>query len=295
MTERPVLSYLTVRPLLLAWQEGKRQASTSLDLGLSTCTVGLGPGGATLPDGQTLSWDVLYDIADSDLACFEVAEGDAVKIRAFSEEFNRSYSLMPTGGAPTMLISGVLMHRIKGIDPHGDTLRKVRTIAPLSGRVLDTCTGLGYTAIQAARTADQVVTIELDPTALEIARRNPWSRNLFGNPRIEQRLGDAFDVVPTLGDATFSRIIHDPPTFSLAGDLYSAVFYRQLYRVLAPKGRLFHYIGDLSSRSGRTVVRGVLRRLHEAGFSRVEPRPKVFGVIARKQRGRFTPSPQALT
>ena len=71
--------------------------------------------------------------------------------------------------------------------------------------------------------------------------------------------------------------------FSLAGELYSGEFYRHLYRVLARKGRLFHYIGDLESRSGRNVARGVVRRLQEAGFSRVVRRPEAFGVVAYKE------------
>ena len=120
-----------------------------------------------------------------------------------------------------MLIAGFVMHRIKDIDPMQDTLRKIAAISPISGRVLDTATGLGYTAIEAARTADEVVTIELDPGAQEIARLNPWSRSLFISPNIHQIMGDAYEVVPTFEDESFTRIIHDPPTFSLAGDLYS--------------------------------------------------------------------------
>src|SRR5438128_7660937 len=103
---------------------------------------------------------------------------------------------MPTERAPTMLLSGIPMHRIKGIDPHEDTLRKIRAVAPVSGRVLDTATGLGYTAIEAARTAAEVVTIEIDPTVLEVARRNPLSRSLFSSPRIRQLIGDSVEAVP---------------------------------------------------------------------------------------------------
>jgi hypothetical protein len=68
--------------------------------------------------------------------------------------------------------------------------------------------------------------------------------------------------------------------FSLAGDLYSGEFYRELYRVMRRKGRLFHYVGDLDSRSGRNVVKGVARRLEEAGFSRIVRKPGAFGVVA---------------
>ena len=55
------------------------------------------------------------------------------------------------------------MHRIKGTDPIRDTKEKLKALGPVSGRVLDTATGLGYTAIEAAKTADHVLTLELDP------------------------------------------------------------------------------------------------------------------------------------
>jgi predicted methyltransferase len=189
---------------------------------------------------------------------------------------------MPTQGAPTMLISGIPMHRFKGIDPHEDTLRKIKAIAPITGWVLDTATGLGYTAIRAAESAERVVTIELDPAALEVARLNPWSRALFENRNIKQIVGDSFNEIGGFDNGAFARIIHDPPSFSLAGDLYSGEFYRELYRVLGRGGRLFHYIGDLDSKSGRSVARGAMHRLKEAGFSRVTRRPEAFGLVAYK-------------
>jgi predicted methyltransferase len=234
------------------------------------------------PDGRWLSWDAIEEIERNDTVCFLAEEYQAEKIQRFSNTFNRFYSLMPTTGAPTLLISGIPMHRIQGTTPDRDTRAKVRTIAPLAGRALDTATGLGYTAIEAIRTAEQVVTIELDPVVLDIARLNPWSRSLFENPKIEQIVGDSFDVVQTFEDESFSRIIHDPPMFSLAGDLYSGECYRHLFRILKQKGRVFHYIGDLESRSGRNVLKGVMRRLQEAGFSRIVRQPEAFGVVAYK-------------
>ncbi|HNS51150.1 MAG TPA: methyltransferase domain-containing protein [Anaerolineae bacterium] len=277
-----VLSCFHAGPLLHARGQGLARTSTSLDLGLTSCEVGLSGEGVILPGGDTLPWEEVEAVADDELACFEVHDAQAFPIRRFSEELNRSYGLMPTRGAPTLLVSGIPMHRIQGTDPLRDTYAKVRTVAPMLGHVLDTCTGLGYTAIQSARTAEQVVTIELDPQVLEVARLNPWSAGLFGDPHIVQIVGDAYDVVATLEDGRFSRIVHDPPTFSLAGDLYSGAFYRELWRVLRRGGRLFHYIGDLNSRSGHGVARGVVRRLQEAGFSQVIRRPEAFGVVASK-------------
>jgi predicted methyltransferase len=257
-------------------------AVTSLDLGLTAANVTLEARRVVLPDGQWLSWESVEEISASELGCFSVMDSVVEKIQFFSEFLSRVYSLMPTAGAPTLLVSGIPMHRIKGIDPHRDTLKKVRTIGPLKGRVLDTCTGLGYTAISAAETADEVLTIELDPTVLEVARLNPWSRLLFESPRIRQIIGDSFEEIQAFEDQSFSRVLHDPPMFSLAGELYSGAYYQQLYRVLKPRGRMFHYIGDLSSRSGRNVARGVVRRLQDAGFSRVVRRPEAFGVVVYK-------------
>jgi predicted methyltransferase len=148
--------------------------------------------------------------------------------------------------------------------------------------VLDTATGLGYTAIEAAKTADHVTTFELDPTVLEIARLNPWSQALFDNPRITQCLGDSYDLIKGFEAESFTRIIHDPPALALAGQLYAGQFYAELCRVLRRGGRLFHYVGDPESKSGRNVTRSVTRRLLDAGFTQVTRRPRAFGVVAFK-------------
>jgi predicted methyltransferase len=273
---------MQVAPLLEARRKGLAQVETSPDLGLTKVLVEINAGGVGFPGGEQLSWEQVEKIQKSESVCFVVEDGVARPIQVFSEETNRLCSLYPTTGAPSMLIGGFVMHRVRDIDPMQDTLRKVRTLAPISGRVLDTATGLGYTAIEAAKSADEVVTIELDVGAQAIARLNPWSRALFENPKITQLMGDAFEVVPTLEAENFTRILHDPPAFSLAGQLYSGEFYRQLYRVLRRGGRLFHYIGDLNSKSGGTVTKGVLRRLQEASFTRVTRRPEAFGVVAYK-------------
>lgn len=277
-----VLSYLQVKPILQARAANLTTVEVSLDLGLTTAVLTLHPSGVTLPDGRSLTWEQLQEICDNEQVCFQVNDDHIEKIQRYSGYLSRFYSLMPTESAPTMLVSGIPMHRIKGTNPYRDTLSKIKAIAPLRGQVLDTAMGLGYTAIEAAKTAAHVTTIELDPTVLEICRCNPWSQELFHNPKITRIIGDAGDKVEQFEKERFTRIIHDPPTFSLAGELYSARFYRQLYRILRPKGKLFHYIGDPKSKSGSSVTRGVVRRLQEAGFRRIVPRPQAFGVVAHK-------------
>jgi len=241
---------------------------------------------ATLSDegvhfpGGVVDWAVLEEIDASPRACFEIRASGARELRVFSEETQWVRSLWPTGSAPASIVAGFPMHRIQDIDPQEDTRRKTEAAAPLHGEVLDTATGLGYTAIQAARTASCVVTIELDPAALELARCNPWSDELFSSPKIQQRIGDAAEQVAELGSGRFSAVIHDPPTLKLAGALYSTEFYRQLHRVLQRGGRLFHYVGDPQSQSGKRITPGVIRRLQDAGFVRVTPLPRAFGVGA---------------
>lgn len=277
-----ILSHFQATPLLQARREGRPCAETSTDLGLTAVEVHLCPESVQFPGGEELNWETLEEIAASQNACFHYVRGSARKIDTFSEFTGRYYSLMPTTAAPTMLISGIPMHRIKDTDPFRDTLSKIRSIAPIAGRVLDTSTGLGYTAIEAAKTAEQVITIELDPAVLEIARLNPWSQSLFDNPAIQQIVGDSFQEIAEFEGGSFSRIIHDPPTLSLAGDLYSLAFYRQAHRVLKHGGRMFHYVGSPESKSGARVTSGVVRRLQEAGFRQVHRRPKAFGLVAYK-------------
>jgi predicted methyltransferase len=279
-----VLSHHQARPLLEARAAGARTQAISLDLNLSLTQVELGEAGVRLPDGQRLPWSEVEQIAGDENTCFFIEDGEAIKIQFFSEFLNRAYTLYPTESAPTMLVSGLPMHRIKGTNPREDTLAKIKAAQPV-GQVLDTAMGLGYTAIAAARRGDveAVTTVELDPAVLKICSLNPWSQELFDNKKIERTMGDALEVISSLEDGRFSTVVHDPPTFSLAGHLYSLEFYEESYRVLTRTGRLFHYIGDLQSRSGAGMARGVRQRLRSAGFERIVDRKQAFGVVAYKQ------------
>jgi len=267
-----------------AWLAARGQVAvlrTSLDLGRTEAEVRLGAEGVELPTGERLDWAAVARVAEDLSGCYRLEGKDLVRIQAFSSRTGRAYSLYPTPTAPTLLISGIPMHRIKGTDPWQDTLSKVRVANP-RGWVLDTCMGLGYTAIAAARTAERVLTIELDPEVVALARQNPWSQPLFTDPRIQVLIGDGAELLSALASGVFSCVIHDPPTFALAGELYTLEFYREVMRVLRPRGRMFHYIGDPESKSGRAVTARVRERLRQAGFQRLTPAPRAFGLLAGK-------------
>ena len=275
-----VLSHFQAKKLILARKQ-LPQIELSLDLGLSEVQVDLGEK-VIFTEQESLDWQTIEEIVKKDNTCFFVEGGDAVPIQTFSEEFDRVYTLYPTESAPTMLISGIPMHRIKDTNPWTDTTSKIEAFGFIGENILDTTTGLGYTAIQAAEFAKQVTTIELDPATREIAKKNPWSIPLFSNPKINQLYGDSVDVIRDFADNEFNGIIHDPPMFNLAGELYSLDYYRQTHRVLKQKGRMFHYIGNPDSKTGERVTRGVVDRLKSAGYSRVINKPNTFGILAVK-------------
>jgi hypothetical protein len=267
---------------ILAHRRDIGEIEASPDLGRSQVKVRVHPEGACFPNGTSISWRKLEVILAERNGCFVADHEGLWRIQAYSETTQRAYSLMPTEKAPTLLVSGIPMHRIKGTDPQADTMEKIAALGRIRGWILDTATGLGYTAIAAAETADKVVSIELDAVVLEIARENPWSRELFGDSNIDRVIGDSAQLIQGFPAELFQAIIHDPPTFSLAGELYSRGFYAELRRVLRDGGRLFHYVGDPNSRLGRNTTRGVVHRLEAAGFRRIGLAPKAFGVVARK-------------
>jgi predicted methyltransferase len=282
MPTRILLSHYQAAPLVRARRLGETQVRTSVDLNLTMTFAQLTGAGVELPDGRVVPWPVIDEIAPNKTGCFAVDGDEFEKVQIFSQATGRPVTLYPTPGAPTILLSGIPMHRIKDSNPFQDTLTKIRSLGPITGRVLDTATGLGYTACQASRSAKRVITIELDPAVAAIARVNPWSKELFESPKIERLLGDTYDVVNGFRDECFDVIIHDPPMFSLAGELYSGEFYARLLRVLSRGGKLFHYVGDPTSKQSGSVTRSVLRRLKDTGFRNVTQRPEAFGITAAR-------------
>jgi len=212
-------------------------------------------------------------------------DGTLTEVAFYSDETRKFYKLVFIDlGLPTTIeINGIHMHRVIGLDPYTDAKIKVSQLSTLVGkRVLDICTGLGYTAIWAKKLgAKEIVTIEYDKNVLNIAQLNPWSWDLSD---IRILLGDAAKVITKLPDDSFDAIMHDPPRFEMAGELYSRSFYMELHRVLKPGGVLFHYTGQPGKHSNIDILKGIKRRLLEAGFYPVIWVEKALGFKAFKPR-----------
>ncbi len=260
-----------------------KEFTISLDLGLTKSKAYFdGNFKYVLLNNYWISIDLLKELKGN--AVYEVVDND--KIVAVTRRTPTGfYKLMAVNGdtAPTLEINGIHMHRIKDITPWEDSKLKVKAARVRRGcRVLDTCMGLGYTAILSLlRGATEVYTVEIDEVVLEISQHNPWSRILERRGIIIIK-GDIFKVIDELPNNYFHTIIHDPPRFtSTSGDLYSEEFYRKLCRVLRPRGTLFHYTGEPGKHRIR-FVKGVMERLRKAGFYHVKWINGVKGVIAYK-------------
>jgi predicted methyltransferase len=175
--------------------------------------------------------------------------------------------LVPTEwGAPTFEIDGIKMLPTAHVSPYADAERKVALIQPRGKTILDTCGGLGYFAAWCLLgRATQVLSYEKSADVIWLRSLNPWSPEASsGLTLIHADIAEQIAVLPS---DSVDAILHDPPRFGIAGELYSQLFYNQLARVLKRKGKLFHYTGEANKlTTGRDLSNEVVKRLRHAGF-----------------------------
>jgi uncharacterized protein len=180
--------------------------------------------------------------------------------------------LVPTEwGAPTFEIDGIKMLPTAKESPFEDARRKVALVEPRGKQLLDTCGGLGYFAACCLEAGvARIQSFEKNADVLWLRTLNPWSpdpEEPSNGGRLQLTHADVSQAITQLADASVDALLHDPPRFGIAGELYSQVFYDQLARVLRRSGRLFHYTGSPNKlTSDRDVPREVAKRLEKAGF-----------------------------
>ncbi|WP_250634520.1 class I SAM-dependent methyltransferase [Pinirhizobacter soli] len=180
--------------------------------------------------------------------------------------------LVPTEwGAPTFEIDGIKMLPTSKESPVDDARRKVALIEPRGKLVLDTCGGLGYFAACCLEAGvANIRSFEKNEDVLWLRTLNPWSPDPdapASGGRLSLTHGDVSEAIAQLASGSVDALLHDPPRFGIAGELYSQAFYDQLARVLRRGGRLFHYTGSPNKlTSGRDVPNEVAKRLEKAGF-----------------------------
>lgn len=260
-------------------EKDKEAVEVSFDLNRTKVRVALQSDCLILPNSERIKRSALEHIAKTKKV-YVYHQDMFSPVEIMNDNY---YKLVPTEGAPTIEISGVQMHRTKDCEPFLDAQQKVSEVVRKHNVVLDTCGGLGYTAIWSRRLgADRVISVEVDEKVRTVRRDNPWSSEIFNDSQIELIDSDVFAYVNSAQSNYFDSILHDPPRFSLAGELYGREFYRQLHRIIKSGGRLFHYTGSPYSKGKRrNFLGGVVRRLNEVGF-RTFLKPRKMGVLAIK-------------
>lgn len=252
----------------------------SIDLNLSEQDFAINDQHLVLDANNHLSIDTLESIVKKTQRIYLCRDGAMTPLEDRSAGY---YKLVPSAGAPLLEISGVKMHISKGTDPFTSASAMAQQAVRKGDKVLDCCSGLGYAAIAAHRLgASEVLSIELSPEVMALRSQNPWS-NALKQAGIVQRQGSSYELIGTMPAASFDAVIHDPPRFSLAGELYSEEFYREIFRVLRRNGRLFHYTGNPHViKKGSSFVDGVIHRLKAAGFRNVQKVEHLMGVSTQK-------------
>jgi hypothetical protein len=268
----PLLTLKVHEALLAARGAGAATLSCSLDLDRSTTTVELRADG-WLWDGRQFPY--LASCKDRTIYYWLAADADRdAGFEPVSRFTSSLIKLVPTPwGPPTFEINGIKMLPTASVSPYADAERKVGLIAPRGKLILDTCGGLGYFAAWCLRgQAAHVYSYESNPDVVWLRSLNPWSPDNRWLPNSAAALtlatADICQQIVTLQPESVDAILHDPPRFGIAGELYSQVFYDQLARVLKRRGKLFHYTGSPNKlTSGRDVPNEVATRLRRAGFS----------------------------
>jgi predicted methyltransferase len=272
----PLLTHDVAHALLAARDAGSNAWTGSLDLGRSTGT-------ATLASDAWLWRDVSYPYPGK-VKDRTIYYWDGEGFEPASRFSGSLIKLVPTEwGAPTFEIDGIKMLPTSKESPLDDARRKVALVEPRGKTILDTCGGLGYFAA-CCLDADvgRMHSFEKNDDVLWLRTLNPWSPDPdTSGSRLDLTHADISDSIKGIADASIDALLHDPPRFGIAGELYSQAFYEQLARVLRRGGRLFHYTGSPNKlTSGRDVPREVEKRLAKAGF---KAELALDGVLATKR------------
>lgn len=254
----PIISAKDLRLAADAVRHGKQSVEISLDLGISKQHAAIESGKLLIGEHQV----EIPKIRDDDNGCYLLQHGKLAKVQFFSEVTNCFYKLIPTSYRPILQVSGTGMHKLEFVT----RIEREK----LKGRILDAGTGLGYTAIAASKTADEVTTIELDETVVHITTLNPYSQELFTAKNIKRVEGDVTIEIKRFNGSEFDTIIFDAGTPKSSGEFFSLANYKEAYRVLKKGGKLYHYLPRHHIQRGRDFGLEAINIMKKAGFKLAE-------------------------
>ena len=278
--QRPLLTQKILHAMLDARDAGVGQFQCSLDLQLSTSKIQLQP--------ECWIWHQTQFPYPSDLRDRTIYFWADDRFSPVSRYGASLIKLVPTEwGPPTFEIDGVKMLPTAKISPYADAERKVAFIQPRGKVILDCCGGLGYFAAWCIRAgAKQVLSYEKNADVMWLRTLNPWSP--AADAVLSLTRADILEAIGSVPDEFVDAVLHDPPRFGVAGELYSQHFYDELRRVLKSNGRLFHYTGSPNKvSSGRDLSGEVSHRLRESGFEVKREGDGILGIKRHRRKSAF--------
>jgi len=265
--------YFTKR-LLGQWSHAQGKAAVSFDLGMTQRNVGRKRLEEIVGDinmklgGERLKENYIYLLK----------KGEIYRLALFHDSHFYKLKMMNGFREPVLEIDGIRMHVIRGFSSANDHINEImKLIDGNRGSCLEICSGLGYWTSGLSKRYGKVVTIEKSKAVIALAKLNPHSRGLFSR-NVKRIYGDAFGKVGKIREK-FDCVVHDPPRYTHAPQLYSNEFYGMLRERLNPGGRLFHYTGTFTSHGGFHANIG--KSLESAGFRDVKRIERMQGFIAR--------------
>lgn len=271
----------TVIRILGAMQEGKNEILVSLDLNLTENLWQIEKDRLILDPDVFIDRKTLEVVASRRNIIFRFQDNALTPLEIRSHSY---YKLSPTRTAPILEIDGIKMHRSKEIDPLMDAKKKTRMVVSTGDTVLDTCGGLGYSAFFALKAgAKKVISTEKSSEVIQLRNLNPWLKKWNGDA-LEFIHADITRYIDGLEDNWANSVIHDPPRFtSQTGDLYGKKFYDGLFRVMAPRSKLFHYTGiPKKIKTNDRFIVNTINRLETSGFHSVVFKDDLQGLFAKK-------------
>lgn len=205
-------------------------------------------------------------------SCYSLDDdGSFEVIKHFSEESNLLYKLIPTKDWPSFSLSSAPMHQITRQSPEGEfEARKalIESFAPKkTAKALDTCFGFGYLSKALLELGYSVTSCEVDINVLALVQLNPVSAPLFEESELFLSNCDIRSLLPTLHPGSFDIICNDPPTPSIARELYGNAYFSSLRSLLIPDGVLLQYCPRPNTKKrGRDFRAELESRLNQVGF-----------------------------
>lgn len=229
----------------------------SLDLGISKTQITINPKNKTISIGEN-EIEIPKSLDETKELCYAVMDNQIYPMESYDQKTRMVYKLVPGTTKPYLIVSATRMHK--------EPFLKYLETQNLSGNVLDAGTGMGYSAIIAAKKGCSVVTVEMDQNVIYYQTFNPHSADLFDDDNIQLIKGDVTSIILEFEDEELDYIIHDGGTVKNSGTFFSQQHAFQLFRVLKEKGKLYFYLPNPQANKGRDFASEQINRLNKAGF-----------------------------